>query len=132
MTRLTTPQDLSTRLKKRALFIAAAALATATPSAFGSVSLTNIPTMGTDSTNEARAMTPDAIYVVGQSGSTVGFLYNVTNGMLIQPSDPFTLAPAVGCSNRVSFTIGIVAFVQFSHGPRMKMTIAASVLRAPG
>lgn len=42
--------------------------------------------MSGDTTNDARAITPDGAFVVGISGpSGVGFLYNVTNGYIVQP-----------------------------------------------
>ncbi len=51
-----------------------------------------IPTVESDTINEARAITPDGKYVVGVSGPAsvsadtgTGFLYNVTNGYLAGP-----------------------------------------------
>jgi hypothetical protein len=55
---------------------------------FGSVTLTNIPTLSGDTTNDARAITPDGRWVVGVSGSR-GFLYavNTTNVFNVVSSD---------------------------------------------
>jgi len=62
-------------------------------SALGGASLVAIPTLDTDTDNQARAITPDGVYVVGGSGTTLnpatdsgkGFLYNVTNQYLVRP-----------------------------------------------
>ena len=54
-------------------------------SALGAPSLAAIPLLGSDTSNEARAITPDGVFVVGLSGTTAGFLYNATNGYLVQP-----------------------------------------------
>jgi hypothetical protein len=45
--------------------------------AFGQVTLTNIPPLAGDTSNEARAVAPDGSWVVGVSG-TSGFLYDVS------------------------------------------------------
>ena len=52
--------------------------------AFGSVALTNIPTLPDDTTNDARAITPDGAWVVGISGAR-GFLHavNTTNVFIV-------------------------------------------------
>ena len=47
-----------------------------TASHFGAVTLTSIPTLSGDTTNDARAITPDGRWVVGASGSR-GFLHAV-------------------------------------------------------
>jgi hypothetical protein len=55
---------------------------------FGGLSLMEIPTLGTDVSNEGRAITQDGQYVVGLSGTAStakGFFYIVTNGVLQQP-----------------------------------------------
>ncbi len=44
-----------------------------------SISLTNIPLLAGDLANEARAITPDGVWVAGASGSR-GFLHSVSNG----------------------------------------------------
>jgi hypothetical protein len=64
-----------------------ASLAVAT-NAYAVVALTNIPPLSGDVTNEARAITPDGLWVVGTSG-TRGFLCNVTNGNVYNVLDPF-------------------------------------------
>lgn len=48
-------------------------------------SLVAIPLLGTGTNNEARAITPDGVFVVGALETTNGFLYNVTNGYVVQP-----------------------------------------------
>jgi len=53
-----------------------------TTNAFGSGSLTNIPTLPGDTANDARAITPDGRYAVGLSGSR-GFLYDLNTGHLV-------------------------------------------------
>ena len=50
--------------------------------AFGSMTLTNIPTLSGDTTNDARAITPDGRWVAGISG-TRGFLYGVNTANVI-------------------------------------------------
>ena len=65
----------------------AAALTLAT-NAFGSITLGSIPTLSGDTTNDARAITPDGRWVVGVSGAR-GFLYgvNTTNLVNVVSSD---------------------------------------------
>jgi hypothetical protein len=66
---------------------------------FGVVSLTNLPPLAGDTTNEARAVTPDGQYVTGISGSR-GFLYKVATGgavnVLSSDGAQSTLASGVG------------------------------------
>ncbi len=66
-----------------------------TPNAFGSGSLVAIPTLEGDTSNEARAITPDGVFVVGLSGAAAGFLYNMTNGYLVQPVDPIVIGAKI-------------------------------------
>jgi hypothetical protein len=65
-------------------------------------SLMAIPTVGADTSNEARAITPDGAYVVGLSGTTVGFFYDVTNNSVVQPfsSDGYSAVLATGVAYR--------------------------------
>jgi hypothetical protein len=53
--------------------------------AFGGLSLTNIPTLGGDASNEGRCITPDGKYVGGLSGTAKGFFYDVANNYVVQP-----------------------------------------------
>ncbi len=50
--------------------------------AFGGLSLTNIPTLGSDTSNEGRCITYDGKYVGGLSGTAQGFFYDVANNMV--------------------------------------------------
>jgi hypothetical protein len=50
--------------------------------AFGSVTLTNIPLLSGDTSNDARAITPDGRLVAGISGSR-GFLYGVNTANIV-------------------------------------------------
>jgi hypothetical protein len=52
---------------------------------FGTVTLAAIPTLSTDTSNEARALTPDGRYVVGLSGTGKGFLYDSVSTTVVQP-----------------------------------------------
>ena len=74
-------------------------------SPFGSVTLTNIPTLSGDMTNDARAITPDGRWVAGVSGSR-GFLYavNTTSVFNVVSSDgaQSTLATGVGYRTNLS------------------------------
>ena len=54
----------------------------------GAVTLTSIPTLSGDTTNDARAITPDGLWVAGVSGAR-GFLYDVTSGNVYNVRDPF-------------------------------------------
>lgn len=58
----------------------AAATAVAVPCALAA-SLTEIPPLGADTSSEARAITPDGKYVVGQSGTGTGFIWDAVNGV---------------------------------------------------
>jgi GH25 family lysozyme M1 (1,4-beta-N-acetylmuramidase) len=60
----------------------AAALTLATNT--GGATLTAIPSLGADTSNEGRAITSDGKYVVGLSGTTAGFFYNVANTSVVQ------------------------------------------------
>ena len=70
--------------------------------------LAAVPTLSGDTTNEARAMTPDGLWLAGvSSGGTNGargFLYNVTNGNIYNVLDPFNALStvAVGVCYRTS------------------------------
>jgi len=78
--------NLRSNLKHLILPLAAAAIAAGAANAFGGGSLIAIPPIGGDTGNEARAITPDGVYVVGiSSPSGAGFLYNLTNGYLVLP-----------------------------------------------
>ena len=66
--------------------IAAAALTFGAANALSADTLTVIPTMGTDTSNEGRAITSDGLFVVGLSGTANGFLYSVANNTVIQPN----------------------------------------------
>jgi hypothetical protein len=75
-----------------ARLVALLVLFTFTASALGGVTLTAIPTIGSDVSNEARAVTPDGRYVVGFSGpgsisgdTGSGFVYDVVTGTLTGP-----------------------------------------------
>ena len=65
--------------------------------------LAAMPTLSGDTNNEARAITPDGLWVVGISG-TRGFLYNATNGSIYNVLDPFSAqsSMAVGVCYRTS------------------------------
>ena len=54
-------------------------------SALASITLTNIPLYGTDTSNEGRAITYDGQYVVGLSGTGLGFFYNVASNVVYNP-----------------------------------------------
>ncbi len=53
--------------------------------AFGPVTLIPIPTLAGDSSNEGRAVTPDARYVVGLSGTNNGFFYDSVSNRVVRP-----------------------------------------------
>ena len=55
--------------------------------AFVLSTLAAVPTLSGDTTNEARAITPDGLWVAGVSG-TRGFLYNATSGNVYNVVDP--------------------------------------------
>jgi hypothetical protein len=61
------------------------ALTASTISVFGQLTLTNIPTLGGDASNEGRCITPDGKYVGGLSGTVKGFFYDVSNDYVVQP-----------------------------------------------
>ena len=56
--------------------------------AFVLSTLAAVPTLSGDATNEARAITPDGLWVAGISG-TRGFLYDVAGGHVYNVLDPF-------------------------------------------
>ncbi len=62
--------------------------------AYELVTLTNIPPLSGDVTNEARAITPDGLWAAGVSGSR-GFLYSVTGGNVYNVLDPFNAQSTV-------------------------------------
>lgn len=67
----------------------AASFITAGPlTGFASTTLTNIPfaPWGADSSNEGRAISPDGGFVVGVSGTVNGYLFDVTNYVVVQPN----------------------------------------------
>ncbi|MCX6893827.1 MAG: hypothetical protein NTX51_20250, partial [Verrucomicrobia bacterium] len=69
----------------------------------GSVALTNVPVLSGDTTNEARALTPDGRWVVGVSG-TRGFLHgvNTTNVFNMVGSDGAQSALVTGVGYRTN------------------------------
>jgi hypothetical protein len=73
---------MNTSLKKPALLVAALAITMGAATALAD-SLSIIPTLGTDTVNEGRAITPDGLYVVGISGpaGTHGFFYSIGSGL---------------------------------------------------
>jgi hypothetical protein len=70
-------------------------MAAATTNARVADTLFAIPPLGTDVSNEARAITPDGVNVVGLSGTESGFLYNITNAYLVQPTDPYLFSAKI-------------------------------------
>ena len=72
-------------LKKLALPFAVAAITAGATHAFGALSLTNIPTIGSDTSNEGRAITPDGKYIGGPSGTADGYFYDVANNFVTRP-----------------------------------------------
>ena len=67
---------------------------------FGSVTFTNIPALSGDTTNEARAVTPDGRWVVGISGVR-GFFYDVSGAnVYVASNGAQELDPAVGVCYR--------------------------------
>jgi len=86
--------------------------------AFGGLSLTNIPTLGGDTSNEGRCITPDGQYVVGLSGASEsttsrGFLYQVGAGSAINiyssGNAQATIATGVGYRTSGSQTELVIA-----------------------
>jgi len=75
---LTQPHELIPALVGLALAAGAANSAAA-------LSLTNIPPVGTDVSNEGRCITPDGRYVGGLSSTNKGFFYDVANNYVVQP-----------------------------------------------
>jgi hypothetical protein len=71
-------------------------LSTAWPAtnALGGLSLTNIPTLGSDTSNEGRCITYDGKYVGGLSGTAKGFFYDVANNYVVQPDTTPSTSPA--------------------------------------
>ena len=61
------------------------ALAWGVSTTWGGLTLTNIPPVGSDASNEGRAITPDGKYVGGLSGTANGFFYDVANNYLAVP-----------------------------------------------
>ena len=82
--------------------------------AFGGLSLTNIPTLGADVSNEARCITPDGKYIGGLSGTAAGFFYDVANNAVFQPffGSPATKAVSGICyrldTNQVPAQVQII------------------------
>jgi hypothetical protein len=76
---------MNTPLKKAALLLASSTIMLGAASALAD-SLNVIPLLGTDTSNEGRAITPDGLYVVGLSGAAGGFFYNVANNTVVQPN----------------------------------------------
>jgi hypothetical protein len=102
MSRSTTQPSLSASLRRLALLIAVVAITAGATNAFGSVTLTNIPTLPGDTANEGRAIAPDGLWVAGvTSGSGPypdrGFLYDVTGGNVynVQHGAQSTIAAGV-------------------------------------
>ncbi|MEI8043228.1 MAG: immunoglobulin domain-containing protein [Verrucomicrobiota bacterium] len=74
----TSKPGLASRLKRLSVPCAALALATGAMSAFGAApTLSEVPPLGSDASNEGRSITRDGKYVVGLSGTTSGFLFPV-------------------------------------------------------
>ena len=81
---MNTKQNL--KLTITSLGMLAATIVALAPNAPAGMSLATIPVLGTDTANEARAVSPDGVFAVGLSSpSGSGFLYNITNGYLVQP-----------------------------------------------
>jgi hypothetical protein len=72
-------------LTKLALPIAVLALTAGAVNTLGGLSLTNIPTVLTDTSNEGRAISHDGKYVGGLSGTANGFFYDVVNDYVTRP-----------------------------------------------
>ena len=72
-------------------------------SGFGSITVTNIPTLTGDTTNDARAITPDGRWVAGISGAR-GFLYavNATNAVNVVSSDGAQSSVVTGVGYRTN------------------------------
>ena len=91
----TTQPSLNTRLNELILPIAIAAVTAVATDAFGALSLTSIPTLGSDTSNEGRCITPDGRYIGGLSGTANGFFYDVTSNNLFQPTNGSLATKAV-------------------------------------
>jgi hypothetical protein len=65
------------------------------PNAFADGSLVAVPLLGTDTSNEARAVSPDAKYVVGLSGTAAGFFYDVAGNTVVQPQGLDYVLPTI-------------------------------------
>jgi hypothetical protein len=65
--------------------ISSPATLTVVSNAYGALTLIPIPALAGDSSNEGRAMTPDARYVVGLSGTNNGFLYDSVSNRVVRP-----------------------------------------------
>jgi Immunoglobulin domain len=105
MSRPTTQHSLSVRLKKLALPIAVVAITVgATNALAGPPTLTDIPTLSGDASNEGRAITSDGQYVVGLSGTATGFLYPVgsASSIYVLSSDNAGATVANGVGYRTS------------------------------
>ena len=101
MPRPTTEPSLSARLRQLAFPIAVVALTAGATHGFGAVTVTNIPVLGlSDTSNEGRAITTDAKYVVGLSGTGSGFIYDVANNTVSQPDGGLPAAIATGVAYR--------------------------------
>ena len=94
MCRTIIQHSLVTKLAKLAFPIAVAAITTTGTDAFGGLSLTNIPTLGTDTSNEGRCITYDGKYVGGLSGTAKGFFYDVANNNVVRPDTTPSSSPA--------------------------------------
>ena len=53
--------------------------------AFASLSVTQVPLLSGDTSNEARAITPDGRYVAGLSGTNNGFFYDSASNTVVHP-----------------------------------------------
>jgi len=89
---------------KTKIWMSALAVMVGASTLLGAPILSLIPTLGTDTTNSGRAITPDGQYVVGQSGTATGFLYPVATGNTINviSSDNAQATIATGVGYRTS------------------------------
>ncbi len=70
------------------------------PTALGGLSLTSIPTVASDMSNEGRAITPDGKYVGGLSGTANGFFFDVANQYVTVPEAGSKAAIVTGIAYR--------------------------------
>ncbi|GMV98207.1 MAG: hypothetical protein AMXMBFR83_25590 [Phycisphaerae bacterium] len=93
---------LGLRLWKRALvLVAGSAIGWLAGEASASLQLTAIAPLGDDTTTTARAITPDGQFVVGQSGTGTGFVWDAVNGTRTFTGAAHTSTNASGVGYRV-------------------------------